>query len=103
MAGLSAEGKAKPGDKTILDALQPLVESLRKSEADGDDLGMAIRAASRAARRGAESTSGMIATIGRASRLGERSRGYADPGAVSFAIVMEAIADAMADSGSGGR
>jgi len=87
-------GKAKPGDKTVLDALHPLVGSLKASAAAGDDVATAVAAAAVAARRGAESTAVMIATIGRASRLGERSRGWADPGATSFAIIVEALASA---------
>ncbi len=97
-AGIAALGKAKPGDKTILDAVHPLIESLRASEVRGDDLSSAIAAAAAAARQGAASTAGMIATIGRASRLGERSRGGADPGATSFAIIVEAMAASLRGS-----
>lgn len=93
-AGITALGKAKPGDKTVIDALHPVVESLKASVADGDDVATAATAAAAAARRGAQSTAAMIATIGRASRLGERSRGWADPGATSFAIIVEALAAA---------
>ena len=93
-AGIMALGKAKPGDKTVIDALHPVVESLRTSAAAGDDVATAATAAAAAARRGAESTADMIATIGRASRLGERSRSWADPGATSFAIIVEALAAA---------
>ena len=93
-AGIMILGKAKPGDKTVLDALHPLVGSLKASAAAGDDVATAVAAAAVAARRGAESTAVMIATIGRASRLGERSRGWADPGATSFAIIVEALASA---------
>ncbi|MHB8893047.1 MAG: dihydroxyacetone kinase subunit DhaL [Candidatus Limnocylindrales bacterium] len=99
-AAIAALGKAKPGDKTIIDAIQPLAESLRMAEGRGDDLATAIRSAASAARQGANSTAGMIAAIGRASRLGERSRGYADPGATSFAIVVEALAKALGDPAS---
>jgi phosphoenolpyruvate---glycerone phosphotransferase subunit DhaL len=95
-AGVAALGKAKPGDKTIVDAIQPVVDSLRRAEEGGDDLATAIQGAASAARAGAESTAAMIATIGRASRLGERSRGHADPGAVSFAIVVQALSTAYA-------
>ncbi len=84
-------GMASPGDKTIIDALHPIVESLRASEAQGDELPAAIERAARSAREGAASTAGMIARVGRASRLGERSRGSADPGAISFAIIVEAM------------
>ena len=96
-AGITALGKAKPGDKTIIDAIHSLVESLRVAEARGDGLAPAIRGAASAAAAGADATADMIAAIGRASRLGERSRGYADPGATSFAIVVEALAKASAD------
>lgn len=79
-------GGAKPGDKTILDALHPAVEALR---AGGDP-----RAAALAARAGAASTAQMTAAVGRARALGERSRGFADPGATSLAIIVDAIASA---------
>jgi dihydroxyacetone kinase-like protein len=92
--GIVALGNAKPGDKTIVDGIHPAVEALRRAEADGSDVGDAVRAAAAAAREGADSTAGMIARIGRASRLGERSRGSADPGATSFAIITEALAAA---------
>jgi len=81
---ISAIGHARPGDKTILDALHPAVDALR----EGQDLGRAARAA----RAGAEATAQMVARVGRASRLGERSRGLADPGATSLAVILEAIA-----------
>lgn len=77
-------GHAKPGDKTVLDALHPAVGALR---AGGD-----VRSAAAAAREGAEATAQMVATVGRASRLGERSRGTADPGATSLAIILGALA-----------
>ena len=82
---IAALGNARPGDKTILDSLHPAVEALR----DGGD----IRRAADAAREGATATAHMVATIGRASRLGERSRGHADPGATSLSIILDAIAD----------
>lgn len=89
IAGL---GHAKPGDKTILDALDPAIAALRQASAAGADLDEALDAAAVAAREGAASTATMIASVGRASRLGERSRGLADPGASSFALIMAAIA-----------
>jgi dihydroxyacetone kinase-like protein len=81
---ISALGHARPGDKTILDALHPAVEALRR--------GQGLGAAATAAREGAEATAQMVATIGRASRLGERSRGLADPGATSLALILGAVA-----------
>jgi dihydroxyacetone kinase len=99
---VSALGHAKPGDKTILDALVPLAESLLASEKDGSQVGAALVRASDAARAGAEGTAGMIASIGRAARLGEQSRGTADAGATSFAIVVAAaVAAYLAGHGAG--
>jgi len=90
-------GHAKPGDKTILDAVGPAVEALRAAEADGLPLDAAIDRAVRAADEGARSTAGLVATLGRASRLGERSRGSADPGATSFALIVAALAGVPGD------
>jgi phosphoenolpyruvate---glycerone phosphotransferase subunit DhaL len=89
---ITAIGGAKPGDKTVLDAVNPAVAALRGASSAGAGLGEALDAAAIAARGGAESTAAMIASAGRASRLGERSRGLADPGASSFALIMGALA-----------
>lgn len=98
-----ALGHAKVGDKTMLDALDPAVQALRKAEAAGVAPRAAVLEAALAAQEGASSTAGMIATLGRASRLGERSRGSADPGATSFALILGALAGASgADATSGG-
>ncbi len=91
---ISNLGHAVPGDKTVIDALHPLVESLRHTEAHSADPGLAIARAVRAADAGAASTADMVARIGRASRLGERSRGLPDAGASSFAIIVRAMAGA---------
>ena len=84
-------GGAKPGDKTIVDALAPVVSVLRSAASEGQALPSALEAARIAARRGAESTVGMTAAVGRSSRFGERSRGTADPGASSFALIVDAL------------
>ena len=85
-------GHAVPGDKTVIDALHPLVESLRDAEARSGDLDVAIDQAVQAADAGVTSTAEMLARVGRASRLGERSRGLPDAGATSFAIIVRAMA-----------
>ena len=85
-------GHAQPGDKTIIDALHPLVLALRDAEMRSVDLATAIGLAVQAASAGAEATTDMVARVGRASRLGERSRGMPDAGATSFAIVVRALA-----------
>jgi dihydroxyacetone kinase-like protein len=91
-AAIAGLGHARPGDKTILDALHPAGDALRRADASGASIGDALDAAATAAHDGAQSTAAMIATVGRASRLGERSRGLADPGASSFALIMDALA-----------
>jgi dihydroxyacetone kinase len=101
-AAIASMGHAAPGDKTILDALHPLVESLRASEAGTTDLGTALGSAAGAAEAGAAGTAAMVARIGRASRLGERSRGMPDAGATSFAIIVRAMVEAAGRPPAGG-
>jgi phosphoenolpyruvate---glycerone phosphotransferase subunit DhaL len=91
-AAIMALGRARPGDKTILDALDPAIGALRQAKASGTGLNAALVAAAEAAREGAASTAAIVASMGRASRLGERSRGLADPGASSFALILDAVA-----------
>jgi dihydroxyacetone kinase len=91
-AAISRLGGARPGDKTILDALHPAATALGETAAV--DIGTALSDAAAAARKGAEATAGMTANIGRARALGERSRGFADPGATSCAVILEAAASA---------
>jgi phosphoenolpyruvate---glycerone phosphotransferase subunit DhaL len=82
---------AKPGEKTMVDALNPAVLSLKKSFSENKPLEEALKAMSIAADEGALSTKDMIATKGRARYLGERSIGYQDPGATSIAIIIKAF------------
>jgi len=99
-AAVQRLGHASRGDKTILDALIPTCEAL--AAAEGADMAPAAAAtgAAAAATAGAASTVAMVAAIGRAARLGERSRGTADPGATSFAIAISALAATLAPTGS---
>jgi dihydroxyacetone kinase len=91
-AAVSALGGAKAGDKTILDAMVPYAQALASAESRGSRLGEAAHEAAAAAREAADATASMEARIGRSSRFGERSIGTADPGATSFAIIVEALA-----------
>ena len=84
-------GKAKPGDKTILDAIHAAVLAVHPDQS----LRAAMEAAAAASEAAAESTAGMICRVGRASRLGERALGHPDPGAVSFSIMLRAMAQRM--------
>jgi dihydroxyacetone kinase-like protein len=88
-SSISRMGKAKPGDKTILDAVHAASQALAAS--DSATVAEAAMRASAAAAEGAESTAAMLCARGRASRLGERVLGHPDPGAVSFALILQAI------------
>jgi dihydroxyacetone kinase len=90
-AAVAALGHAAPGDKTLLDALGPTAAALAESDRAGEPLDAALVRARAAARAGAESTTAMVATVGRSARFGERSRGTPDPGATSFALVVDAL------------
>lgn len=88
-----ALGHAAPGDKTVIDALRPIVASLQDAEASSAELESALRGAAAAAEAGAASTADLVARVGRASRLGERSRGLPDAGATSCAVIVRALVD----------
>ena len=84
---------AKPGDKTLIDALYPAVEAFQKAMDEGADFSSALAEMKSAARAGRDSTKNMLAKLGRASRLGERSRGVPDAGATSCCLLLETISD----------
>lgn len=87
-AGLEAVtrlGGAHVGDKTMVDAFVPAVQALQEQ---GD-----WRAATDAARKGAESTKDLVAKVGRARPLGEKSLGTPDAGATSLAMIFEVITE----------
>lgn len=88
MAAVQARGGARPGDKTMLDALAPAIEAAAKA----GTLAEAMTAAAAGAKAGAAATADMIATTGKAKTLGERSRGHMDPGAISLSIILETLA-----------
>ena len=93
-AGLAAIvdlGQASPGDKTMVDALEPAVAARREGIAGGQPLLEALRDASEAAEAGRDATIPMQARRGRASYLGERSIGHQDPGATSAALIVRAL------------
>jgi phosphoenolpyruvate---glycerone phosphotransferase subunit DhaL len=101
-AGLGAVvdlGAAAPGDKTMVDALDPATATLRARIADGALVAEAFAAAAEAAEAGAAATVPMQARKGRASYLGERSIGHQDPGATSAALIVRALHAAVAHGG----
>ncbi len=93
-------GGAKVGDKTMMDALLP-ADDAYKADLSGDaDFTAALQSMAKAAEEGKESTRNLVAKLGRASRLGERSRGTLDAGATSCSLILRSLADTL---GSGGH
>jgi dihydroxyacetone kinase-like protein len=89
--GVTARGKAKPGDKTMVDALHPAAEKAR--EVIELPLFEAMAAVAEAAEAGRDASKAMIATLGRAKTLGEKSIGFPDAGACSVAIILRTMSD----------
>lgn len=84
---------AKAGDKTLLDTLIPAFSAYDKALKEGRTFPEALLSLKSASVEGLQSTKNMIAKIGRASRLGERSIGVLDPGAASCCLILETISD----------
>lgn len=98
VAGVVMRGKAELGDKTMVDALSPAVDSLKHSMDDHLSVGQAIQLSAEEAKQGMVDTIPWVARKGRASYLGERSAGHQDPGATSSYLILQAAADTWADS-----
>jgi dihydroxyacetone kinase-like protein len=88
-------GSAKLGDKTLLDTLIPARSAYHEALASGKSFAEALQGMAAAAEAGKEGTRDMVAKIGRASRLGERSRGHLDAGATSCNLILQALASSM--------
>ena len=91
--GIKERGKAVRGEKTMIDALEPAYEAMKKGIQDGKSLLECLESACSAAKEGVEYTKTIIAKKGRASYLGERSIGHQDPGATSSLLILEALTD----------
>lgn len=84
-------GGAEVGDRTMLDALVPLADTLATALDEGADPGEALARAVEAAREGTAGTADRVARVGRSSYLGERVRGTPDPGAHAVVVWAEAV------------
>ncbi|WP_327392696.1 dihydroxyacetone kinase family protein [Streptomyces sp. NBC_01186] len=89
-------GKAAPGDKTLVDALDPFVTAFHGRIAEGAGAAESFATAAGVARTAAEATAELRPRLGRARPLAERSVGTADPGATSLAMVLDEVATALA-------
>jgi len=95
-AMVEMSGGTKPGEKTMIDALDPAVKSLNESANNPSiTLSYALDGAVAAAKTGLASTIDLIATKGRAAYLGERSRGHQDIGATTMYLIMRTIRDTL--------
>ncbi|MGW5701763.1 dihydroxyacetone kinase family protein [Amycolatopsis japonica] len=88
-------GKAEPGEKTMLDAIEPFRLALREQAEAGADVPQAWQKAAQIAVSAAEATADLQPVKGRAARLARRSEGHPDPGATSFALLVTAVGQAL--------
>lgn len=90
LEGVRGVGSAEVGDKTLMDTLVPAVGAFDATQDQG--FAAALQAMVAAAEAGRDSTLDLVARIGRASRLGERSRGVLDAGATSCCLILTTLA-----------
>ena len=90
--------KARAGDKTLMDALIPATEAITEAKMQGKEVQAALEMMKQAAKSGKDATKDMTAKYGRSSRLGERSRGVLDAGAVSCYLLLESMADGIMEA-----
>jgi dihydroxyacetone kinase len=95
---LQGFSKAQLGDKTMLDALFPFVDTLVDQVDAGASASEAWRSAANVCRTAAEATASLVPKIGRARPLAERSVGTPDPGAISLALIVTAIGDVLGEA-----
>lgn len=88
-------GNAKLGDKTLLDTLIPAYNAYGAAQSGKASFKVCLADMVLAAGKGKDSTRDMVAKVGRASRLGERSRGVLDAGAVSCFLILQAFANSI--------
>jgi dihydroxyacetone kinase-like protein len=87
VTGIMERGKAKPGEKTIIDSLKPAADTLK--ELKGEDVVKALQEALRSSENGLESTKNMVAQHGRIAYYKEQSKGQIDPGATAGVILIK--------------
>ncbi len=93
--GIVQRGRAQLEDKTMFDAWSPALDAMQAAIDNGQDTKGSLKAAVDAAEQGMKDTIPLIARKGRASYLGERSRGHQDPGATSSYLMLKALLDTL--------
>ena len=95
LQGLQELAGAKEGDKTLIDTLAPAIRAYEQAMQEGRSYAACLCALQQGAEAGREHTKELVAKIGRAARLGERSRGYLDAGATGCCIILTTMAHQM--------
>ncbi|EJL90306.1 dihydroxyacetone kinase family protein [Pantoea sp. GM01] len=91
--GIMHFGKARVGDKTMVDVLVPFSDSLNEAVAAGASLTDAWLAAAKVADKAAQDTAQLVPKMGRARPLAEKSMGTPDAGAISLALIVNTVGD----------
>ncbi len=91
--GVAERGKAKVGDKTIVDVLDPAARTLNEQAAAGADLSVALAAAAAAAEEALESTKSLVAQHGKAAAFQEKTIGLQDAGATVGALLLRRLSE----------
>ena len=93
LQGLMELAGAKVGDKTLIDTLYPAIQAYEKAVNEKADFKECLEELKKGAEVGKENTKNLVAKIGRAARLGERSKGFLDAGATSCWIILTTLAN----------
>ena len=93
--GIIRRGRAKAGDKTMVDALLPAQAEMELALNSSDDIGQILKAAERGALNGVEATKSMVSRLGRSKNFREQAIGWPDPGAISVSILLGGLANSL--------
>lgn len=93
--GVMRRGRAKPGDKTMVDALLPAQAEMELALKSTDDIGQILTAAETGALKGVEATKNMLSRLGRSKNFREQALGWPDPGAISVSILLGGLAKSL--------
>lgn len=91
--GVAERGKAKVGDKTLLDVLDPVATTLEAQAAAGASLSDALNVTADAAEQALEATKSMLAQHGKAAAFQEKTVGLQDAGATVGALLIRRMAE----------
>jgi dihydroxyacetone kinase-like protein len=91
--GVAERGKAKVGDKTLLDVLDPLARSLEDAATSGEGLSNALSAATEVAAKALENTKSMVAQHGKAAAFQQKTVGLQDAGATVGLLIVQTMRD----------